>query len=205
MRDMEVLVASSATTRARLFDLSHDMLSVIDQAGSFTEINESWTRVLGWSEADLVGRPFLNFVHAADCDRTRVETALLFRGHLTLDFRNRYVTSRGEYRWFDWRATYDGTSGVILAAARDVTATTREGAERTQRRELGQGESVSLSPRERQILCMIADGGQNPTIAHALSISVETVKAHVSNLLVKFDAGSRTQAVASALRAGLID
>lgn len=62
-----------------------------------------------------------------------------------------------------------------------------------------------LSPREVEILRRIADGGQNATIAFELGISVETVKAHVSNILSKFDAESRTHAVAMALREGIID
>ncbi|MCW2962670.1 MAG: two-component system response regulator [Thermoleophilia bacterium] len=61
-----------------------------------------------------------------------------------------------------------------------------------------------LSPREHQIVARMADGGQNPTIAFELKISVETVKAHVSNILAKLEANGRTQAVATALREGII-
>lgn len=62
-----------------------------------------------------------------------------------------------------------------------------------------------LSPRELQILRCMADGGQNGVIAFDLGISIETVKAHVSNILVKLDADSRTHAVAAALRSGIIE
>lgn len=62
-----------------------------------------------------------------------------------------------------------------------------------------------LSPREHEILTLMAEGSQNAGIAHDLGISAETVKAHVSNLFVKLDVESRTQAVATALRAGIID
>lgn len=61
-----------------------------------------------------------------------------------------------------------------------------------------------LSPREVQVLQMVAEGGQNVGIAHELGISPETVKAHVSRILDKFEADSRTHAVAKALREGVI-
>lgn len=62
-----------------------------------------------------------------------------------------------------------------------------------------------LSPREREVLRLVADGGQNGPIAYGLGISIETVKAHVSNILGKLDVDSRTEAVATAIRAGIID
>lgn len=67
------------------------------------------------------------------------------------------------------------------------------------------GNARRLSSRERQILSIISDGGQNAAIAYDLGISVETVKAHVSNILGKLDASSRTHAVAKALREGIIE
>lgn len=61
-----------------------------------------------------------------------------------------------------------------------------------------------LSRRERQILQMMAEGGQNAGIALELGIATETVKAHVSNLLAKLGVDSRTEAVATGLRSGII-
>lgn len=65
--------------------------------------------------------------------------------------------------------------------------------------------TTPLSPRELEILVLMADGMQNTGIAHQLGVSTETVKAHVSNVLAKFGVDGRTEAVAKALRSGLID
>jgi DNA-binding NarL/FixJ family response regulator len=61
-----------------------------------------------------------------------------------------------------------------------------------------------LTSREREILEMIAEGASNRTIASRLGISRHTVKFHVASILVKLDADSRTEAVAVALRGGLL-
>jgi DNA-binding NarL/FixJ family response regulator len=61
-----------------------------------------------------------------------------------------------------------------------------------------------LTPRELQILTLIAGGGSNKWIAHDLSISEDTVKGHVSSILSKLNAKDRTHAVTLAIRRGAI-
>ncbi|TDE85622.1 response regulator transcription factor [Deinococcus sp. S9] len=61
-----------------------------------------------------------------------------------------------------------------------------------------------LTPRELDVLRLIADGLANKEIAAALEISVSTVKLHVQEILVKLQAADRTQAAVKALRAGLL-
>jgi NarL family two-component system response regulator YdfI len=62
----------------------------------------------------------------------------------------------------------------------------------------------TLTPRERQVLDMMADGFGNKEIAWRLQISEHTVKFHVSSILAKLGASSRTEAVTQGLRRGLI-
>jgi len=65
-------------------------------------------------------------------------------------------------------------------------------------------EQIPLTNREVQVLRNVAYGLSNRDIAHALEISVETVKEHVQNVLRKTKSKSRTQAAVWALRQGLI-
>jgi DNA-binding NarL/FixJ family response regulator len=64
---------------------------------------------------------------------------------------------------------------------------------------------VKLTPRERQILTLLADGQTEKQIAAALFISPKTVATHIQRLLPKLGVNSRAQAVAAAYRDGLIE
>jgi len=61
-----------------------------------------------------------------------------------------------------------------------------------------------LTPREMDVLEMLAEGLSNKMIAHRLSISDHTAKFHVNSILAKLHAGTRTEAVTRGIRLGLI-
>jgi DNA-binding NarL/FixJ family response regulator len=63
----------------------------------------------------------------------------------------------------------------------------------------------SLTPREIDVLRLIAAGNANKEIAAQLSLTEETVKGHVKNILAKLDANDRTHAVTIGLKRGIIE
>lgn len=63
---------------------------------------------------------------------------------------------------------------------------------------------AALTPRERDVLALVADGCANREIADALLISERTARTHVSNVLAKLGVTSRTQAALIAIRDGLV-
>lgn len=64
--------------------------------------------------------------------------------------------------------------------------------------------SEPLSDRESEVLNLLAEGLSNKIIAYRLNISEHTVKTHVTAILAKLGAASRTEAVAQAIRRGLV-
>jgi DNA-binding CsgD family transcriptional regulator len=64
--------------------------------------------------------------------------------------------------------------------------------------------TAPLTPRELEVLRMMADGAANKEIAWKLAISEHTVKFHVASVMGKLNASSRTEAVTRGLRRGLI-
>ncbi len=91
--------------------------------------------------------------------------------------------------------------GVRLARVNeigDVALVSSHTAEKAAERE------AALTPREIQVLSLLAEGASNKSIARRLGISVHTVKFHVASLLDKFEAIGRTDAVTQAVRLGVI-
>jgi DNA-binding CsgD family transcriptional regulator len=93
-----------------------------------------------------------------------------------------------------------GVAGLRLAA-RGETATVAV----TSRGQQGEPSGIELTPRERDVLVLMAEGASNKAIARRLGISVHTAKFHVGSLLDKLDATGRTDAVAHAARRGVIN
>ena len=98
-------------------------------------------------------------------------------------------------------ALLDGVKGVRLAVPGEranVAIVSREAPSGAD------AHGFDLTPRELDVLALLAEGASNKTIAKQLEISVHTAKFHVASLLEKLDATGRTDAVAHAARRGVI-
>lgn len=104
----------------RFFDRSRDMLCIAGTDGYFKKVNPAFERTLGWSEQHLLGRPFLDFVHPDDVEKTIEETERLGRGIPTISFQNRYQLPDGDYTVLHWTCHPDPETGQLYAAARIV-------------------------------------------------------------------------------------
>ena len=114
----------------RFFDLSIDMLAHLDFDGHFRRLNPAWERTLGYSRAELMARPFIEFVHPDDRERTLAQNGAVRGGGRALGFENRYRCKDGSYRWLLWNAAPDFEGRVIYAVARDITERKRAEDER---------------------------------------------------------------------------
>ena len=119
----------SRPSEQRLFALSLDLLCVAGLDGYFQHLSPSWERTLGWTKDQLTSRPFLEFVHPADKEKTTAEAENLARGVETLEFENRYACADGTYKWLSWRCTV-GEDQRIYGSARDITEQKRLAATR---------------------------------------------------------------------------
>jgi diguanylate cyclase (GGDEF)-like protein/PAS domain S-box-containing protein len=113
--------ADQAATAARHFELSRDLLCTANLDGRLVELNGAWEELLGWSRAELTAKPFAEFVHPDDRERTARSAAALRAGDQPERLVNRYLTKDGGYRWIEWSSAFDPEQGLIYAAARDVT------------------------------------------------------------------------------------
>ena len=112
---------STSAWRDLFFDLSIDMLCVIDMDGRFLHLSPSWKRMLGWDEKDLLDRAPLEFVHPDDHEGTLEARKRLAAGEEILGFENRYMCSDGTYRWIEWNSFPLPEVELVFAVARDIT------------------------------------------------------------------------------------
>ncbi len=106
----------------RYYELSRDLLCTANFDGYFEWVNPAWEATLGYTRAELLSRPFVEFVHPDERDDTQGETDRLAGErpgtHL---FRNRYRTADGSYRWLEWNTRVVAEERRFYAAARDIT------------------------------------------------------------------------------------
>jgi PAS domain S-box-containing protein len=112
-------VEAQAKERDRIWNVSQDLLAVIDLEGVILDVNPAWSSKLGWSSGELVGNTFEKFVWSADRDRSHGEFRRLLAGGEPQHFENRLSCKDGSFRWLAWRAVLD--RGQVYAVARDVT------------------------------------------------------------------------------------
>ena len=116
----------------RFFSTSIDLLCFLDYSGYFKRINPAWERTLGFTRKELMSRPFIEFVHPDDRERTLQQNANVRAGGKALSFENRYLCKDGSFRWLRWNAAPDSSEKVIYSLARDITASKQAEEEREQ-------------------------------------------------------------------------
>ena len=105
----------------KFFQLSLDMLCIAGMDGYFKFLNPAFQSVLGWKNSDLLEKPFIDFVHPDDVNKTLSELKNLSGGNLTISFGNRYRRVDGSYRHLLWTARPELETGLLYAVAKDVT------------------------------------------------------------------------------------
>ena len=117
---LEQQVAVRTAERDRMWRLSTDIMLVCDLEGSLLSVNPAWTTLLGWTQTELIGRNFFEFIHPDNHQATRVEMDNLARGVTTYRFENRYRRRNGSYCLLMWTAVPE--AGLVHAVGRDITA-----------------------------------------------------------------------------------
>ena len=118
----DITARKQAEELDRFFSLSLDMLCIAGFDGYFKRLNPAWSKTLGFTNEELLGEPYLEFVHPDDRERTAAEAQKLTQGLDTISFENRYRCRDGSYRWLLWAATPMVGKQMTYATARDVTA-----------------------------------------------------------------------------------
>jgi len=107
--------------RNRFFALSRDMLCTLGYDGYYKNLNPAWEKTLGFTTAEILATPFIEFVHPDDRQATLAAAENIASGTELVGFENRYRCKDGSYRVFLWSATRAVEDQLIYGAARDIT------------------------------------------------------------------------------------
>jgi PAS domain S-box-containing protein len=184
---LEQRVEAEARERARIWNVSQDLLVVANSDGKYLSVNPAWTATLGWSEADLVGNTSEWLLHPDDREKTRAELAHLAEGRRTLRFENRLRHKLGTFRRLSWTAVPDRR--LIYAVARDIT-------------ELKEAEAaLQMSQRELALASrQTTMGAMTASIAHEINQPLSAIVMN-GNAALRFL--SRPEPDLQGIRAGL--
>lgn len=105
----------------RLFNISRDVIGIVNTTGAFVKINPAFTRVLGLSMADLQNMTFADLVHPDEVAAVTTEIENLYKGAPSIGSTTRVKTKDGSYKTFDWMASLESETNNLFAIARDVT------------------------------------------------------------------------------------
>ncbi|MBP2230869.1 PAS domain S-box-containing protein [Azospirillum agricola] len=131
--ELEARVAERTRERDRIWAVSQDLLCIADLDGVLLSVNPAWSRTLGWSDSEIVGRTATWMEHPDDHERSRRTVAGLAAGTPTLNYENRLRCRDGTYRWLSWAAVLD--NDFVYGVARDITAGKERDAELERARE----------------------------------------------------------------------
>ncbi len=105
----------------QIFNFAPDIICIAGVDGYFKKINPSMSRLLEYTEEELLSRPYIEFVHPDDRGSTTTEVKHVFDGRPSFHFENRYITKSGKIRSLAWTATEASDESLIFCVARDIT------------------------------------------------------------------------------------
>ncbi len=106
----------------RLWALSEDMLARADYQGMMSAVSPAWTRILGWTETELLTRPYATFMHPDDMGPTLNALAAMSENGQAARFENRIATRDGDWKPIEWTVAPEEEGVNFIAVGRDLSA-----------------------------------------------------------------------------------
>ena len=118
---LEEQVAIRSAERDRLWNLSQDMLARAGYDGMMSAVSPAWSRVLGWSETELLSRGYARFMHPEDEPHTLAAIAQMAATRRPNRFENRIATHAGGWKHIEWTVAPEADGANFVAVGRDLT------------------------------------------------------------------------------------
>jgi PAS domain S-box-containing protein len=113
------LLRSQSIDRGRLWEVSSDLLGILNAEGYFEVTNPAWELALGWTSEAILNTSIFELIHPDDVEKTRISLQEVAGTKTVLHFENRYRRTDGEYRRLSWAAVPE--AGKFYCSGRDIT------------------------------------------------------------------------------------
>lgn len=149
------------------------LLCVLDVDGCFHQVMSQFCDVLGYTSTVLIARPFVEFVHPDDHQKTQAAIATLTQQKGKTRFEHRYRCADGGYRYLEWHAL--AQNGLIYAAASDITEQRQAEQALQQERDFSKSvlETVNTINEQTQTRAALLDNQQ--TLANIFDLAGEAI------------------------------
>ncbi|MGH8420008.1 MAG: PAS domain S-box protein [Pseudomonas sp.] len=181
--ELQASLASQLHVRSlnqRIMQFTHDMLCSIDEQGRFLDVSPSCMRLLGYSQEELIGRHYMDFVLPEDRKKTACEELEIRAGQRTQSFRNRYVHRNGLLLHILWSADKDENGQTLFAVAHDITQLVQNEAYAEAQREI-----LNMISTDRPLLsiletiCRMAEAQDVGSLCSVLLLDTEGLHLHL--------------------------
>ena len=155
LRDIDEMVKNEEFLKIAdtFFNLSLNIMVILDDE-TFIRVNPTTTKVLGYSEKELLTQPITTFIYPEDVELTLAELKKLNNGTSIIDFKSRWICKDTTVKWLTWTFTIDKNKKLIYGVANDISEKLQlEQEEREVAEQLRENEQ-----RLRLILDNIGDG-----------------------------------------------
>ena len=106
-------------------DLLLDALFLVDPSGHILYVNLACERIFGYTPAEMIGRPMVDFIHPDDRAKSAEESLHVMAGLPRVGFENRYLHKNGHIVHIMWSARWSAADQLRIGVARDVTSQKR--------------------------------------------------------------------------------
>ncbi len=106
--------------RDQLWALSEDMLARADYSGALSAVNPAWTKVLGYTQRQLLNNPYADIIHPDDVGATTAALVSMGQTGRPTRFENRILASNGEWKPIGWTVSPEPDGVNFVAVGRDL-------------------------------------------------------------------------------------
>jgi PAS domain S-box-containing protein len=204
----ELAVRESEQRFRQAFDNAPIGMALVAPNGQWLQVNQALCELVGYTTEELLTRTFQAITHPDDLETDLAYTHQVLTGEIrTYQMQKRYLRKNGDVVWIQLKVSLvraaDGTPAYFISQIQDINEhklREQAAAEFHARHPTPR----ALSPREQDVLALLAEGLTTAQTGAELHIGEETIQTHVRHAMTKLNATNRTQAVTIALRLGLL-